>query len=379
MAAPGQQRGLQQPDEQNAVIAAAVGEAVKSSSTPAVSPASVSTAIVLPGGTSGGISSEVEAREKEIQTLRERTKDLENQLAQARARSPTVEVRSQERAPSQFVGRPSDSFWGAGASLDACLLEAEQRCKTGGPPGFLTSLVNFFIPAGNQPCSEVRKYLPELKTSSCRRKEQIPPGEFRDGSWIMCADPGPRPGGVVYAAGARDDITFDIGVKEKGLEVHTFDPTLKLQEIDGVVAQATKAGVKFHDIGLGGANKVYLPMQMPYVWPGVGGGTKTNDEAWRIYTLGGLLALLNHTAIEILKIDIEGAEWDFFEEALRNPQTAVFSRLESCGKFSWRCTTCQHRRSFPQRHRARSTRRMLHLGTTCSGVLCRSWSILVSR
>jgi len=131
---------------------------------------------------------------------------------------------------------------------------------------------------------------------------------------------------VVYAAGARSDVSFDISLQARGLEVHTFDPTLKLQKIDKVIDDATKAGVKFHDLGLGGESKVYLQGQVPYVWPGVGYGKMTNDEPWKMYTLGGLLNLLNHTArdIEVLKIDVEGAEWSFFEQALRDPQTAAF-------------------------------------------------------
>merc|ERR1712117_637201 len=38
-------------------------------------------------------------------------------------------------------------------------------------------------------------------------------------------------------------------------------------------------------------------------------------------TLGGAMKELGHTKLDVLKFDIEGAEWYFLEEALADPET----------------------------------------------------------
>lgn len=87
----------------------------------------------------------------------------------------------------------------------------------------------------------------------------------------------------------------DRASRQLGCEVHSFDPT---------VSDSTyqfEEGHSFHKVGLGANAK--------------GGQTSyTNDMGWTMWTLKETMAQLGHTKIDILKIDIEGYEWEVLEQ-----------------------------------------------------------------
>ncbi|KAL5022769.1 hypothetical protein ScPMuIL_001924 [Solemya velum] len=129
-------------------------------------------------------------------------------------------------------------------------------------------------------------------------KHQVRIGNSGDGGWDVCDDKAykPKKPCLVYSFGINRDYSFDDGIVERyGCEVHSFDPTMYTRE------HKLAPNVWFHPIGLAGRNGKM-------------------DKMGPIRTLGSIRKLLNHThkAIDILKIDIEGMEWESFREMTKS-------------------------------------------------------------
>jgi hypothetical protein len=88
------------------------------------------------------------------------------------------------------------------------------------------------------------------------------------------------------------------------------------------IAGSKNKGKKvFHNVGIGAANiAVYPPHSIPQQWPGLGDPamSQTNTESWETRSIEQLLNDYGYqeSGITILKVDVEGAEWDAFEAFL---------------------------------------------------------------
>ena len=83
---------------------------------------------------------------------------------------------------------------------------------------------------------------------------------------------------VVYSVGGNNEWSFEVSMVKRGCEVHTFDHT--------VAAPRTPPGVVFHRWGLG-----------------------VNADAQPMRSLDSIMAELNHTRVDVFKMDIEGGEF----------------------------------------------------------------------
>lgn len=126
-------------------------------------------------------------------------------------------------------------------------------------------------------------------------------------------------GGCAYCAGVGNDVTFDIALIDRyDCEVWAFDPTP--QVIDAVTHWCTPDRWHFEPIGLWdqmGVIRFHVP-----VLPDQGSLSATNAqrtetfiEAWA-ETLPGIMRRLGHDRLDILKLDIEGAEGRVLESML---------------------------------------------------------------
>ena len=157
--------------------------------------------------------------------------------------------------------------------------------------------------------------------SLCKRKALW--GKEHQGGWMICLDSIKPNNCVVYSFGLGADWSFDSAAEEYGCEVHGFDPTGSLwrnkmhgAEYSNINYQVQYPSEKkfFHNWGVGPADyAVYPSGSIPQEWPGLGDPalSKSNIEPWEMKSIKRTFIDLKHTAgIQVLKIDVEGAEWD---------------------------------------------------------------------
>jgi len=139
------------------------------------------------------------------------------------------------------------------------------------------------------------------------------------GEWWVCPDQlGPR--SVVYSLGIGTDITFDLSLIEThGLTLHAFDPTPGA--IDFVKAQSLPAGFAWHPIGIGardGTATFFPPENPAHISHTIVDRAATSGRAItvEIRRLSTLMRDLNHQSIDVLKMDIEGAEYEVLDDVL---------------------------------------------------------------
>jgi FkbM family methyltransferase len=128
---------------------------------------------------------------------------------------------------------------------------------------------------------------------------------------------------VVYSFGIGEDISFDEAIiKRHSCRVFGFDPTPK--SIDWVKKQ--KLPVRFHFFEYGISNKTgsvdfYLPNNPEHVSGSATVQLNVNDKEKiivKMKSLNDIVTELGHSHIDILKMDIEGTEYEVIEDILNS-------------------------------------------------------------
>ncbi|HEV7367090.1 MAG TPA: FkbM family methyltransferase [Gemmatimonadales bacterium] len=137
------------------------------------------------------------------------------------------------------------------------------------------------------------------------------------GRWTLATD-GLRPGTVVYSFGIGEDISFERDLIQRyGVRVHAFDPTpLALRYVAG---QNLPDGLVVHPYGVAdydGTARFDAPIKGYISFSTVrGGGSGAAVEA-PVRRVTTLQKDLNLPAPDILKMDIEGAEYAVLDDAI---------------------------------------------------------------
>lgn len=143
------------------------------------------------------------------------------------------------------------------------------------------------------------------------------------GGWYVPTH-GLGPDSVVYSAGLGQDISFDKElIARYGCTVHGFDPTPAT--IDFLAAQFSAGALpdlfRFKPVGLWNA-ETELQFFAPKTRGWVGSysalnlqGTEERESIWvPVKRLSALMRENGHTQIDLLKMDIEGAEYRVIDE-----------------------------------------------------------------
>jgi len=123
---------------------------------------------------------------------------------------------------------------------------------------------------------------------------------------------------LVISVGIGEDISFDLGlIRAYGLAVHAFDPTPR--SLAWLRTQALPASLHVYPYGLAAIDgaMTFHPPRNPSEVSHSAIIQHSSDSAGvtcEVRRLGTIMAMIGASRIDILKIDIEGAEYDVIED-----------------------------------------------------------------
>jgi FkbM family methyltransferase len=161
------------------------------------------------------------------------------------------------------------------------------------------------------------------KALSALLRPTLQPGLIRLGSgyggwWVPHDAVGP--GTVAYCAGAGEDITFDLAVHERGGQVTTFDPTPRaVAYVEQVAPESSR--FRFVPLGWGrqeGEVRFYAPRDPAHVSHSTVNLQGTSEFfTARVKPVRSFMTDLGDEKVDLIKMDIEGAEYDVLDTLLQ--------------------------------------------------------------
>jgi len=157
-----------------------------------------------------------------------------------------------------------------------------------------------------------------VKLSGRAECEQVSLGtEY--GGYAVCPT-GLGASSIAYSFGVGTDISFDAAlIALRGVTVHAFDPTPR--SVEWVKAQSLPDRFEFHPWGIAGFDGTatfHAPKDPTHVSHTLleGGNVGTGSVEVPVFRLRTIMSKLGHDRIDILKMDIEGAEYDVLPDVL---------------------------------------------------------------
>jgi FkbM family methyltransferase len=136
--------------------------------------------------------------------------------------------------------------------------------------------------------------------------------------WCVCPQD-LRASSVVYSFGVGEDISFDLGLIERfSLHVHAFDPTPR--SIEWLRSQTVLPEFMFHAYGVAGFDgqcAFARPENPAHVSHSIVARASSRPAIEvAVHRLGTIMKMLGHEQIDLLKMDIEGAEYGVLADML---------------------------------------------------------------
>ena len=138
------------------------------------------------------------------------------------------------------------------------------------------------------------------------------------GDWHLCPR-GLDASSIIYSLGIGRDITFDLSVAARfGAQVHAFDPTpsaLAWLSTQSLPTQFTPmpVGVAAYD-GTAQFSPPDDPVNPSFAYHGRSSAAPAATIRCEVRRLSTLMRELGHAQIDLLKMDIEGAEYEVIED-----------------------------------------------------------------
>ena len=139
-------------------------------------------------------------------------------------------------------------------------------------------------------------------------------------NWKFCAD-GLGQNSIVYSLGVGDSVDFDLDLIERfGVTVHTFDPTPYAEEWIG--KQDLPANLVFHPwaaAGQDGSLRLFRRVntrgkRSTVMWTADDSAGDASDYIDApAYTIATMMDKLGHDSVDLLKMDVEGAEFEILD------------------------------------------------------------------
>jgi len=158
-----------------------------------------------------------------------------------------------------------------------------------------------------------------LHRPDTRRRQTIYGSEY--GGWPIL-DGSVDLNSVVYSFGVGEDVSFDLAVIEHlGATVHAFDPTPKCKQ--WIARQQLPAKFQFHDYGIAacdGEVEFYPPANPDHVSYSLQPTQHHHGQPVirAVHRLSTIMSLLGHSELQVLKMDVEGFEYDVIDSMLQD-------------------------------------------------------------
>ena len=125
---------------------------------------------------------------------------------------------------------------------------------------------------------------------------------------------------TIYSGGVGEDTTFDEElIKKYNCHVHAFDPTPRAKKH---VEKQNIPNFHFHNYGLWSEEKelkFYAPKDPKHVSHSILNLQQTNDYfTAKVKRIKDIMEELQHTKLDLLKIDVEGAEHEVINSLLED-------------------------------------------------------------
>jgi FkbM family methyltransferase len=127
---------------------------------------------------------------------------------------------------------------------------------------------------------------------------------------------------VIYSFGVGDNVSWDLAMIERfGVTIHAFDPTP--QCVAWVARQQLPPQFHFHDVGISDRDGT-----LDFYPPRKSGGMHYSQESrhragnapqpisGKVERLATIMRRLGHERIDVLKLDVEGSEFDAIPDVL---------------------------------------------------------------
>jgi FkbM family methyltransferase len=141
------------------------------------------------------------------------------------------------------------------------------------------------------------------------------------GGWTICPEYLNR-NSIIYSFGVGKDISFDLAIiKEFGATVHAFDPTP--ESIKWVKSHRVPESFILHEYGIADADgqmMFYPPENPDHISHSILERSETACRAVSVEVrkLRTIMRMLGHDEIDLLKMDVEGAEYSVIKNVAAN-------------------------------------------------------------